>query len=693
MKRRLNFKSLMVGGALAILASPLAADSAYGATTVEGVALRKTKGGLAITLETSGDTPQLITARTGKTFQADIAHAQLELPKGKNFTQKNPAPGIESVQLEAIDAGHVRLTVNGRDKAPMSDITKSAGDDSVTINLDASAGAKASPSKLPKSISTVPAAPETAEAPRTIAPWLLAQQSEETPDVLIPNPAVIIDGAPVASPSVNGAPPFLPRAVAPPVGDLSVSEIDSSLDEIDLGTAERVPRLVLRDASSREVLSLLARAAGLNLAFSNADDGEGSGQADDVRISLDIENEPVQNVFNYVLQLSGLEANRIGRTIFVGTVLPDSARNLVTRTIRLNQVSAEAAASFLSAQGAVTQVPTEQVRIEIIGGNDGIPARTIETREPSILALQAEEGTGALLLNGLSIVADSRLNAITILGSPRKVAIATEFITQLDLRRRQVAVNLRVVDVDLNADNQFGASFSFGLGNSGLSSQGGLGIFSFGGAGNAVSFAREFIGRLQATIISGQSKIITDPTLVVQEGQTAEVNLTQEIITEVKTNLNLETGLTSVEVTKGAAGLELDVNVERIDDNGFVTLSVAPSISAPGATELVSGIPITLLAKRSLSSGTVRVRDGQTLVLSGIIQATDRTTTSKVPVLGDIPILGALFRNSSREDERRELIVLLTPQILDDSDAGVYGYSYKPGEDVQKLLEDRQSER
>ena len=106
------------------------------------------------------------------------------------------------------------------------------------------------------------------------------------------------------------------------------------------------------------------------------------------------------------------------------------------------------------------------------------------------------------------------------------------------------------------------------------------------------------------------------------------------------------------------------------------------------ASELVT-FDITLLAQRSLSSGTIRVRDGQTLVLSGIIQESDRTLVSKVPILGDIPILGALFRSTEERNERRELIVLLTPQILDDSDEGVYGYSYTPGEDVQQLLEDR----
>ena len=718
MKRRLNFKSLMVGGALAILAGPFT-DSAYGATTVEGVALRKTKGGLALTLETSGDTPQLITARAGKTFQADIAHAQLQLPKGKSFTQKNPAPGIESVQLEAIDADRVRLTVTGRDKAPISNIDKSAkksaGNNSVTISLDASAGAKASPSKLPKSISTVPAVSETAEAPRTIAPRQLAQQSEETPDVLVPNPAVVIDGTPVLAPTVNGAPPFLPRAVAPPVGDLSISDIDSSLDVIDLGTAERVPRLVLRDASAREVLSLLARAAGLNLAFTNADE---ESDSPDVKVSLDIENEPVQNVFNYVLQISGLEANKVGRTIFVGPKLPNSARNVLVRSVRLNQVDVSTAVNFLVAMGAESAVSRERevtsVNAVEVGAGTNVDQTT--TTESVVENQRADYEDANPLLRGLQVIGDERTNSLTLIGTPRQLEIATAQVVQLDLRRRQVAVNLRVIDVNLTALDAFGTSFSFSTGDTSVIQTGGLGLISFGGnpastslspaqVGNGIApifgatpfaIASRFLSQLQAVVTNGQAKIVTDPTLVVQEGQTAAVQLTQEVVTNI--TIDRETTdagiLTTTTFEKEAAGLNLQVQIDRIDDNGFVNLAVAPSVSAPTGTFTVGDQGVaTLLSERQLTSGQIRVRDGQTLILSGIIQESDRTEVSKVPILGDIPLLGALFRRTSKNSDRRELIVLLTPQILDDSDASVYGYSYTPGEDVQKLLENRQNEQ
>ena len=715
MKRRLNLKSLMVGAALAVIASPLAAiESASGASAVQGVALRKTAAGVTLTLETSGQSPEMIIARTGKVLQADIAHAQL--PQG-NFTRRNPAPGIDTIQLEAIGPDRVRLTVKGSDRAPVSEIQKA--ENSVRISLDARASAKATPSKLPDAIATLPGEPAThpVAAPnvRSVGPFELAQAGEEAPEILVPNPQVIIDGAPVTSPTLNGAPPFLPRAVAPPVGDMSISDIDPSLDLIDLGTAERVPRLVLRDASAREVLSLLARAAGLNLAFTNADDGEATGE--DVKVSLDIENEPVQNVFNYVLQISGLEANRVGRTIFVGPRLPNSARNVLVRSVRLNQVDVATALNFLVAMGAETAVSSEitvrNVNATEVGDGTSVSQATSTTSE-SVENQRVDFEDSLPLLRGLQVVGDERTNAVTLVGTPRQIEIASAQLVQLDLRRRQVAVNLRVIDVNLESLDAFGTSFSFSAGDTSFIQSGGLGLVNFGasrpasttlgasqvGRGLApivgatpLSIASSFLSQLQAVVTNGQAKILTDPTLVVQEGQIAAVELTQEIVTNIAIERETTPAgiLTTTTFEKGVAGLSLQVQIDRIDDNGFVNLAVAPTISSPTATFQIGDLgTATLLAERQLTSGQVRVRDGQTLVLSGIIQESDRTETSKVPILGDIPILGALFRRTNRSNERRELIVLLTPQIIDDSDNSVFGYRYTPGEDVQELLEERQ---
>jgi type IV pilus assembly protein PilQ len=504
-------------------------------------------------------------------------------------------------------------------------------------------------------------------------------------------------------------PPFLPRAVAPPVGDIAISNIDTAPELIDLGTDVLVPRLVLKEAPAREVLALLARSAGLNLIYTGADAGAGEeGAAVDTTISLDLENESVQEVFNYVLQVSGLEASRRGESIFVGAALPSVARNMITRSFRLNQTTAANAAAFLAAQGAEARQVIERTTIEtqeaieagtaVVGEGDDIEGEGIDfiTRETEIdINTLTVEGDveGPLLLEGLTVISDDRLNSVTLVGEPRKVQIATSFLTQLDARRRQVAVNVKVIDINLLSTEDFGTSFSFGIGNN---------LIEFGGAdGLTARFSDptfdsdlteddDFLLELEAQITNGNAKILTDPTLVVQEGQAAGVRLTQEVFggTEVQF---IEVGEQSVAVEVPIikqAGLILDILVDQIDDNGFITLAVNPTVSSIAGSESTPLGDITLLQQRTVTSGEIRVRDGQTLILSGIIQESEQVSVSKVPILGDLPLLGALFRDTNRTDQRNEVIVLLTPQILDDSEYSTFGYNYTPGRETRQILQE-----
>ncbi len=670
----------MAGGALSVLTAQSAEAAA---TAIQNVELNTTKTGMELRLSTKGgDTPQIFAVSRDNVLQADITNAQLALPSSKNYSKQNPDPAIKSIQVEALDDNTVRLTIKGTDKAPIANLEKVNGQ-GLLVSLDTRPNATPQPSELPETIETI--------TDESLLPTHLAQAETDTPDVLVPNPEVIIDGTPVTAPTLNGAPPFLPQAVPPPVGDIAVSEINSALDVIDLGTAERVPRLVLRDATAREALSLLARAAGLNLAFTEAGGGEDSAAAD-TKVTLDIEDEPVQNVFNYVLQISGLEANRVGRTIFVGPRLPQSARNLTVRSVRLNQVDVASAVNFLVFMGAesaftdIQEIETVESTIDVGEEVEQIERTELET---SVEVLRADYADSPSLLRGLQVIGDARTSSVTLVGSPRQVEIATTQLVQLDLRRRQVAINLRVVDVNLSAIEDFDASFSFGVNDSFVNQDNGVLGLAFDST-NPFNIARSFVAQLNASIVNGNSKIITDPTLIVQEGQDASVNLVEEVINESVTNAVIsDSGIVTNEreVELVDVGLTLAINVDRIDDNGFVSLSVAPTISAPGAQFDLGGDDFVIpISTRALSSGQIRVRDGQTLVLSGIIQDTDVASVTKVPILGDLPIIGALFRDTNTTNERQELIVLLTPQILDDSDESIYGYSYTPGEDVRELL-------
>jgi len=775
---------LLFGGTAVLLATqPVWAAP----TQVTGVRVQPVGNSVQVILDTKeGDRPQIFTVNRRNVFVADITNTQLRLPQGQQFNQQNPAPGIAAVTVTQLAPNSIRLQVTGANAAPTGEVAAKQSN-GITFSFNAGSGVAARTPTAPTA--PVPNNPVTAQAP-----------AAQTP--LVPNPTITYEGGPApaagAVQPVSPAPPFLPRAVAPPVGDIAISEVDSTASTIDLGTAERIPRLLLRDAPVREVLSLLARAANRNVVFLTPQAGTqgqqgqqqpgqtGAAATLDSTISLDIENEPLQEVFNYVLRITGLQANRNGNTIFVGNNLPEAASNIIVRSLRLNQVPAATAANFLTAQGAETQLPIERVQISTIG--EGAAARTVEIREPDIKVLRAQRGAGPLILSGLSVLTNERLNSITLVGDPRKVEIATAFLSQLDARRRQVAVNVKIIDVNLNNSDFAGSSFSFGVGGAFFTFDNGAAALGFGGVrppsidqaassrftppviGNREVFPFEqiegqlspfldaqpnapfgrstgfpgqsnnpqyssgllvrppfgtnvnplqpgvssvgqdgqienllpqlfqfptrLLGFLQAQIISGNAKILTDPTLVIQEGETAQVRLGREVITSQ--TVQTQPGsppTTTVQTQKEVAGLNLSVQINNIDDNGFITMIVNPSISAPFDSQQIgvgqNQTTITLLNRRDVSSGRVRLRDAQTLILSGVIQDQDRTEVRKVPLLGDIPILGALFRRTQRQNERNEVIVMLTPQILDDSGNAPFGYRYRPSPEVQQLLRQR----
>nr|WP_155706534.1 type IV pilus secretin family protein [Gloeocapsopsis dulcis] len=669
------------------------------ATQVTAVRLNPTNQGLNVILETAaGDRPQIFTSSRGNALVADIINTQLRTPQGNSFRQDNPAPGISSVSLTQLDQNSVRLVVTGTTNAPSSQPAAKTAQ-GITFSISPASG--------------VPVAqqPPTNQTP---APQQQQQTpANQTPGVLVPNPDVQIQGTPTPQPGTPTPPPFLPRAVAPPVGDIAVSNVDSSAATIDLETAERVPRLVLREAPVREVLALLARAAGLNLAFSAAP-APGTQQAqteptpggeDGPRISLDIENESVQDVFNYVLRISGLQANRTGRTIFVAPRLTNEARNVIVRSLRLNQINVGSALNFLVAMGAESAVSRERVVTSVnavpVGGSATPVTQTQTSTETRVETQRIDFQDSIPLLRGLQVVGDERTNSVSLIGTPRQVEIATAQLVQVDSRRRQVAVNVKIVDVNLSDANLFNTSFSFGLGDN---------FFQFNNTGNAVinfgrnnspagfnanqlrNFTSRFLAQLETSVENGNAKILTDPTLTVQEGQTAQVNLTTEVPGGIQVQFISPTvGAPAIPVRTvdiREAGLSLAIQITRIDDNGFVNLSVAPSVSAPTNTiDTGDGGLVTFLSTRSFSSGQIRLRDRQTLVISGIIQETDRAQVSKVPILGDIPLLGALFRRTNKTNQRQEVIVLLTPQVLDDSQNATAGYNYTPSPEARQILE------
>jgi type IV pilus assembly protein PilQ len=636
-------------------------------TQITNVRLQPSETGVNLVLTTSaGDRAQVFTTKRGNALVADIINTQLRLSQGNTFRQDNPAPGIDSVVINQLDSNSIRVTVTGSNGTPGS-LPIVRGSNQITLAFNQGDGTVAA--------APTPTVPAT-QPPAPLPPSGISQQ---------PAPA---EGP--GQPS-NVAPPFLPRAVAPPVGDIAISATDASPSVIDLGTQERVPRLVLRDAPVREVLSLLARAANMNLAYSSVDPTTPGGQAaaavpgDGLKVSLDIQNEPVQDVFNYVLRLSGLEANRSGRTIFVGPKLPNSARDVVMRNLRLNQVNVGVALNFLVGLGAESSITRERLvtsvnAVPVGGAANAAVTQTQTTTETKVETQRVEFKDSSPLLRGLQVSGDERTNSVTLIGTPKAVEMAMLQLSQLDVRRRQVSVNVKIIDVNLLNTKDFNSSFSFGVGKNYFVNDGGAAALNFGGsrpatasegsssitstpvitnpiegstflgngffnpqngqrpladtsvssnplgtgitsytpgtAGTSTSeiqptqidpntgqptrygfvttttpstpdtytfslpslyqFPKRFLASLQTQVTNGNAKILTDPTLTVQEGEEAQVKLTAQVYGGIEvtsgstsTSSNGAGAFTRKPIIKDA-GLTLAVKVDRIDDNGFV---------------------------------------------------------------------------------------------------------------------------
>ncbi|MCP9933723.1 general secretion pathway protein D [Cyanobium sp. Candia 9D4] len=568
-------------------------------------------------------------------------------------------------------------------------------------------------------------------------------------------------------PQPGFVPPLQPRAVAPPLGDMAVGTMTISNPSYVSVSGPPVT-MTLRNAPAKDVLMALSQLGGYGFVYVGDTPAAGStpaptaaGTSPDMRpISISFRRENYGRAINSALLAAGLQGKRDGNTIFAGpNVLAKSFGAQLSKVYRLNQVPANSAADYLANLGAqVTKTNTITTAV-----SEGVAATAAPAGSPTASTTTASttttvESFGATNgpLIGLRATTDTRLGTITLVGAPRLVAIAEQYLRQLDLRQRQVALSVKILDVNLQNDTELYNSFAFRWGNNFIVNDNGTLAANFGGVLGGASVQRGldapllpgqplagFVGQtnpgaavgaagqplypnnnffdfFQARILSDNSKVLASPTLILQEdpsilrddsssaggaagggegssifssafddidapigrrrGNEGVVRVGINVPTEVSTTITGTAGAVTCSIDQlSTAGLVLGARVQKIDDNGFVTFSLSPSISAVEREITAGGCPpISILRVRRLDTGVVRVRDGQTLILTGVISDFDRALVSKWPILGDIPIIGQFFRASSNNREKRELVIMVTPRIINDTEGGTYGYGYQP---------------
>jgi type IV pilus assembly protein PilQ len=564
-------------------------------------------------------------------------------------------------------------------------------------------------------------------------------------------------------------PALQPRAEAPPVGDIAVGTMMlANPSYLDLGNSPL--KSIAWNGPISAFFSYILNNTNYGITYVNDTPAAGSQSSTTTgaatssispanrQVALSLKHPTLSQAFNAALLAAGLQAKKQGNMILVGpNVLGITFGASMSKVFRLNQVSASAAADYLANLGAtITKVNTITTSVteganqtNAIAGSTN-SATTQSSRQTVVENYAAAQGP----LKGLLGTTDSRLGTISLVGDPRMIAIAESYLRQLDLRQRQVALSVKILDVTLDNDSAVANSFAFRYGNNFIVNASGqlLGAFNnqlppssadqfntlSGGASNAKpiyidntqgtdtrnplfpapvnpgnAYAQNnFYNYVQAQIQAQTTKVLASPTLILSDnpesisgGNTniqaftpgsgsstatgligrskaneAFITIGDQIITSYTVQAGINNAPATCQPVLQVAGLTFGARVSKIDDNGFVTFSISPSITAAVRQQNIPQCgPINILAIRSLDSGNARVRDGQTLILTGVISDRDTQAVTKWPLLGDLPLLGQFFRASTSTRSKRELVIMVTPRIVRDDEIGAYSTGYQPG--------------
>lgn len=311
--------------------------------------------------------------------------------------------------------------------------------------------------------------------------------------------------------------------------------------------------------------------------------------------------------------------------------------------------------------------------------------------------------------DNLRIVAEPDINALVITASPKVMRGIKSVIAQLDIRRAQVLVEGILAEVSLNQSRKLGidwavfngeriaaasifdssvVSAAAGLATNNLA--GAAGLLRTGinvGGGQVNDNGTNFALLLNALYGDGETNVLSTPSLVTMDNQEAEISVGQEVPFLTGSFSNNNTGAGSVNpfqtIERRDVGLTLGIT-PQINDGDTIQLTINQESSTIGAG--TAGAVDLITNKRTLST-TVLVGNGDILVLGGLIDDNIQRSEQKVPLLGDIPILGALFRSTSVTKAKQNLMIFIRSTILRDRNSASY-YTREKYERMKYLQHD-----
>ncbi len=440
------------------------------------------------------------------------------------------------------------------------------------------------------------------------------------------------------------------------VKPITVSELEKLQKERFNFTGEKLS-LNFQDIDVRSVLQLIADFTDLNLVASDTVGGN---------ITLRLQNVPWDQALDLVLKAKGLGKRKIGNVLMIAPAEEIAARE--KQELENDQQISELA-------------PTVSELLEV---------NYADAAEIAAILQGSGNGTGVLSERG-SVQIVQRTNSLLLNDTQNKLDELRDLVQRIDIPVRQVMIEARVVNAETNFGFSLGVKWSGGrvgkasdgknkvIGGEGTKATSppsnasenpedntfmDLGATGFADGTSAAALAIGFATNstllnleLSALESSGKGEIISQPKVFTADKTTARI----ESGTEIPYQEASSSGATSTSFKKAVLSLEV---TPQITPDGAIIMDISINNDSP---DTANSPPNGEIAIRTQKIDTqVLVQDGTTIVLGGIFQNNNITQVTKVPFLGDIPYLGNFFRNTNENVTKSELLVFITPKIIDN---------------------------
>jgi general secretion pathway protein D len=296
---------------------------------------------------------------------------------------------------------------------------------------------------------------------------------------------------------------------------------------------------------------------------------------------------------------------------------------------------------------------------------------TVTPGASATFQLPSANGTAT---NEVRVIADKDTNSLLILATPADYETIEGALRQLDVIPRQVLVEVLLAEVTLSDNLSLGLEYyihtrnntSGSLNLGGLGTGGPTGTPPLANGLQLINFSgNEVRAVLNALGTDGKARILASPQIMVLDNQKAQIKVGDRISVQTQTQTGVSTGtgvLNSFQYLE--TGILLAVT-PRINSGGMVTLDVNQEVSVPDPNSVNANNPNPTVNSRSAQTSVV-VASGESIVLGGLIREDNTSSTSGIPLLSKIPILGALFGTQGYLRKRTELVLIITPRIISD---------------------------